>query len=191
MTYERMAEQQSGTLSVRGLRIVESTNRNTTLFRWTLTTAEIAWDYRGDLSYQSDSVKETSMRRLSIGLRVVVGLLFLFHGVTKLAGVQNEWRDDLEVAPWFWALTGIIQLIGAAGLFASIKYDQLAIPSGILFVLVMAGALVTHVRVEDPVSEMIVPAIVLLLAAAIAALAYVQREAPGERFTGESGARSP
>ncbi len=114
------------------------------------------------------------MRKLSIGLRVVVGLIFLFQGGAKLAGAADEWRDDLQVAPWFWILIGVVQVVGALGLFASIRYEQFALPVGALFVVMMAGALVTHVRVSDPISEMIFPAVVLLLSALIAVLAYRQ-----------------
>jgi uncharacterized membrane protein len=122
------------------------------------------------------------MRILSIVLRIIVGIVFLAQGVMKLTGVQNEWRDDLQVAPWFWALTGVIQLAGALGLLASLRFERLIVPSGLLFVFVMLGAIVQHVRIDDPVSHMLFPAVLLLLSAAIAAI--------GVRKTDESSVLS-
>ena len=112
------------------------------------------------------------MRIVSIVLRVLVGLVFTAQGVMKLSGAQNEWRDDLQVEPWFWILIGIVQLAGAIGLFASLSIEKLTIPSGLLFVVVMLGALATHIRVSDPVSEMIAPALLLLMSAAIATMIW-------------------
>lgn len=117
------------------------------------------------------------MRTLSIVLSILIGDIFAAQGIMKLAGTQNEWRDDLQVAPWFWVITGIIQIVGALGLFASIRYRQLSVPSGLLFVAVMLGALATHMRVGDPVSQMLFPAVLLLLSGAIAAIGMQQ---PGE-----------
>lgn len=124
------------------------------------------------------------MRMLSIALRILVGLVFTGQAVMKLTGVQNEWRDDLQVAPWFWVLTGIIQLVGALGLFASLRVERLAIPSGLLFVGVMLGALATHIRAGDPVSALIFPAILLLLAAGIVATGW---QLAGESVARDSG----
>jgi putative oxidoreductase len=112
------------------------------------------------------------MRILSIVLRVLVGLVFLAQGLMKLTGVQNEWRDELQVAPWFWLLTGVVQLAGALGLFASLRSERLAIPSGAIFVAVMLGAIATHIRMGDPISHMISPAVLLILAGAITVIAW-------------------
>jgi hypothetical protein len=129
--------------------------------------------------------KEIEMRIVSIVLRVLLGLIFLAQGVTKVAGLQNAWRDDLEVAPWFWVLTGIIQAAGALGLFASLRYESLVIPSGLVFVVVMLGALATHIRIGDPVAEMIPPTVWLLVAAAIVVIGWQQVQRGGS--TASSG----
>ena len=110
------------------------------------------------------------MRILSIGLRAFIGVIFTVQGIMKVAGVQNEWRDELQVAPWFWVLTGIIQLTGAIGLFASFRFQRLIAPGGLLFVVVMLGAIIQHIRIDDPVSHMIFPAVLLLLSGLIAAI---------------------
>ncbi len=114
------------------------------------------------------------MRKLSIVLRIVIGILFLAQGVMKLTGAQNEWRDDLQVAPWAWVAIGVIQLAGSIGLFASFRFERLIIPGGLLFVVVMLGAIVQHIRIDDPVSHMLFPAVLLLLSGAIAAIGVRQ-----------------
>lgn len=124
------------------------------------------------------------MRIVSIVVRVLLGLVFLAQGITKVAGMQNAWRDDLEIAPWFWVLTGIIQTAGALGLFASLRYESLAIPSGLVFVVVMLGALATHIRIGDPVSEMIAPAVLLLVAGLIVALGWQQTQSTDSTIAG-------
>jgi putative oxidoreductase len=116
------------------------------------------------------------MRIVRIVLSVVVGIIFLAQGLMKLTGVQNEWRDDLQVAPWFWVLTGVIQLAGALGLFASVRYERIALPSGALFVVVMLGAIATHIRVGDPISHMLFPAGLLILSGAISVIAWQRSE---------------
>jgi hypothetical protein len=128
------------------------------------------------------------MRILSIVLRVVVGLVFLAQGAMKLTGVQNEWRDDLQVSPWFWLLIGVIQFTGALGLFASFRYERLIVPSGLLFVFVMLGAIVQHIRIDDPVSHMVFPAVLLVLSGVIAAIGIRQSD-PTLVSTGEPDQR--
>jgi hypothetical protein len=112
------------------------------------------------------------MRILSIVMRLLVSLVFIGQSVMKFTGAQNEWRDDLEIAPWFWLLTGLIQGVTAILLLASLRWERLAIPAGIVLVVVMLGALVAHVRVSDPVSEMIVPFVLLLLSGTIALISW-------------------
>ncbi len=126
------------------------------------------------------------MRILSIALRVLIGLIFAAQGIMKITGVQNEWRDELQVATWFWIVTGVIQLAGAIGLFASFRFERLIVPGGLLFVVVMTGAIIQHIRIDDPVSHMIFPAVLLLLSGAIAAIG-VQGSTEMSVATGETG----
>ncbi len=116
------------------------------------------------------------MRIASIVLRVLVGLVFVFQGIVKLSGAANDWRDDLQVAPWAWVAIGVIQLAGAIGLFASFRYQRLIVPSALYFVAVMIGAIIQHIRIDDPVSEMVFPAVLLLMSGAIAQIGARQSD---------------
>lgn len=112
------------------------------------------------------------MRIASIVLRILIGLVFTSQSFLKLTGSADAWRDDLQIAPWFWILTGVVQLIGALGLFVSLRYERLSIPAGLLFVVVMLGALAAHIRVSDPVSDMVLPLVLLLLSSTIVAISW-------------------
>jgi putative oxidoreductase len=128
------------------------------------------------------------MRILSIVVRVLIGLVFIGQSIMKLTGAQNEWRDDLEIAPWFWILTGIIQGVTAIVLFASLRWEWLAIPASLVLVIVMLGALVAHVRVTDPVSEMIAPFVLLILSGTVALISWKRTMNPDihQPSTGEA-----
>ena len=107
------------------------------------------------------------MRKLAIGLQVLLGLAFLGSALPKLAGAQDAMRDHLEIAPWFWVVTALVELVGAAGMLAGIKFPKLAAPAGLWIAGLMVGALVAHLRADDTVANMAPPAVYLVLALAV------------------------
>jgi hypothetical protein len=111
------------------------------------------------------------MKRWTIvGLQVLLGLAFLASAILKLAGAADTMREHLEIAPWFWVLTALVEIVGAAGMFAGIKFPRLAVPAGLWIVALMGGALVAHLRVGDPFTSMVPAAVYLVLALAVTAL---------------------
>ena len=123
------------------------------------------------------------MKRWTIvGLQVLLGLAFLASAILKLAGAADTMREHLEIAPWFWVLTALVEIVGAAGMFASIKFPRLAVPAGLWIGALMGGALVAHLRVGDPFTSMVPAAVYLVLALAVTALranAYEFKERAG------------
>ncbi len=123
------------------------------------------------------------MKRLTtVGLQVLLGLAFLASAMLKLAGAADATREHLEVAPWFWVLTALVEIVGAAGMLAGIKFPRLAAPAGLWITALMGGALVAHLRVGDPFTNMVPAAVYLVLALAVAALragAYGFKEQAG------------
>lgn len=112
----------------------------------------------------------------AIVLQILLGLAFLFSGVSKLTGMADAMREQLEIAPWFWIFTALVEIVGAAGMLAGIKFPRLAAPAGLWIAALMIGALVAHLRVVDPFTNMIPAAVDLVLALAVVALragAYV------------------
>jgi hypothetical protein len=111
------------------------------------------------------------MKRWTIvGLQVLLGLAFLASAILKLAGAADTMREHLEIAPWFWVLTALVEIVGAAGMFAGIKFPRLAVQAGLWIAALMGGALVAHLRVGDPFTSMVPAAVYLVLALAVTAL---------------------
>lgn len=106
------------------------------------------------------------MHRVTIILQVLLGLGFLFSGLAKITGGMNDVRDDLEIASWFWSLTAVVEIIGAAGLLASLKIHRLAAPAAGWLVALMVGAIIAHMRVED-FSNLAAPVVLLVLSAVV------------------------
>lgn len=109
------------------------------------------------------------MRKLAIGLQVLLGLAFLASAVPKLTGGGDAMREHLELAPWFWGLTTLVEIVGAVGLLAGISFPRLAAPAGLWIVALMAGALGAHLRVGDPVANMVPAAVYGVLALVVVA----------------------
>lgn len=111
------------------------------------------------------------MRRIGIVLRILVGLAFVVSAAGMFIEAESV-ASELQLATWFVILVTVVKFAGAVGLLTSFWIPRLALPSALLFVAVMAGALVTHIRIDDPVSNMIPPAVLLVLASVIAAIAF-------------------
>ena len=67
------------------------------------------------------------MKRLTtVGLQILLSLAFLASAILKLAGAADAMREHLEIAQWFWVLTALVEIVGAAGMLVGIKYPRLA-----------------------------------------------------------------
>lgn len=110
------------------------------------------------------------MKRVAMVLQVVLFLVFVAAAVPKLIGASEEMRVHLGVAPWFWMVTAIAELIGAAGMAAGLRYPKLAAASGLWISAIMAGAIISHLRVGDPAANLVAPSILLALALAVTAV---------------------
>ena len=70
------------------------------------------------------------MKRLTtVGLQVLLSLAFLASAILKLAGAADDMREHLEIAPWFWILTALVEIVGAAGMLVGIRFPRLAAPA--------------------------------------------------------------
>jgi hypothetical protein len=111
---------------------------------------------------------------MNVALWVIQGLvaaMFLATGLAKLTSTPEElagrmaWVQDFP-RPVI-KLIGVAEVLGAAGVIVPYATDIVpwltSVASGAL-VLLMAGAIVTHVRRKEP--KLAIPAIVLLVLAA-------------------------
>jgi putative oxidoreductase len=111
------------------------------------------------------------MKRLTtVGLQVLLSLAFLASAILKLAGAADDMREHLEIAPWFWILTALVEIVGAAGMLVGIRLQRLAAPAGLWIAALMGGALVAHLRAGDPFTSMVPAAVYLVLALAVAVM---------------------
>lgn len=88
--------------------------------------------------------------------------LFLFYGISCLFadGMRAEFeRYNLRA---YRRLTGLLEVLGAVGLIASLAFPVLLIPSALGLTLLMVLGVMTRLRVRDPLVDA-VPALVLLL----------------------------
>lgn len=95
-------------------------------------------------------------------LKIIVGLVFLAAGGSKLAGVEDMVAvfDQIGFGQWFRYVTGIIEVVGAVLLFVPGR----AIYGAGLLVVTMVGAVLTHLVL---IGGSAVPALVLLILSAI------------------------
>ncbi|WP_127529900.1 DoxX family protein [Paenibacillus kobensis] len=91
-----------------------------------------------------------------------------FGGATKLTGSKNfvEMFESLRLPQWFRVVTGIVQLIGAAGLVIGYWDRGVAAWAGIWIGVTMLVACLSHFRVKHPVGQA-VPAFVITVIAAV------------------------
>ncbi len=112
------------------------------------------------------------MRWLAYTLQVVLGLLFLFSAYGKVTGGVEEIRLHLGIAPWFWALIAVIEVVGAVALLAGIRSPQLAVFGGVWLGITMAVAVLSHLTIGDPLIDAASPALLTVLSLAVVALRW-------------------
>ncbi len=86
---------------------------------------------------------------------------------TKLAGAESQVEvfEHLGYPQWFRLLTGGLELLAGAGLLVSLVLQpRLALGGSVLAIVVLIGALGSHVRAGDSPGEMIPAAVLLVLA---------------------------
>lgn len=113
------------------------------------------------------------MQIIAIIIQVLLGLAFLLAGSGKVMSAKQslQQRDRLRVVPWFWWLTGAIEIVGALFVFAGIWVYLLALIGGALLGATMIGAFFTHLLRRDTFSHYL-PTIILLALAVVVIIAH-------------------
>jgi len=98
-----------------------------------------------------------------IVLQAILGLMFLMAGLMKLGAKQRvEMFQHYGYPQWFRVVTGIVEIVGGAGMIIGIWSPVLAPLAGLWLGITMIGAIFTHIRVKDS-AKATLPALVLLI----------------------------
>ena len=101
--------------------------------------------------------------KLTTVVSIVLGLLFLFQGVTKLGGMMVEQFGEWGYPAWFQYLIGVAETAGGVGLLLK----KTRFHAAAAMIVVMLGAIFTLLRAGQ-MGQVAVPIIVLLLAVFVA-----------------------
>lgn len=105
---------------------------------------------------------------LSIVLQVLLGIGFLAFGYQKFT--SEEMKKGFTYFGYsnnFRLFTGFFEILSAIVLIAGIWMKPLAIIGGLMMVATMVGAIMTHMKMKDKVKNMLMPIILLVLAAVV------------------------
>ncbi len=110
------------------------------------------------------------MSILIIVIQVVLGLLFLVIGSMALVGKKElvEAFRHFGYPQWFRVVTGSLEVLGGLGLIIGIWVPWLAALASTGLALVMLGAILTHVRIREPLQKVALPLVMGALAILVA-----------------------
>ncbi|WP_145326089.1 MULTISPECIES: DoxX family protein [Paenibacillus] len=113
------------------------------------------------------------MSILSIVLQVILGLGFLMFGFMKFGSKQMvEGFKHYGYPGAFRVFTGLIEVIAAGLVIGGIWSENLAAWGGLVIVVTMIGAILTHIKVKDQLKQMLMPIILLVLGLVVLLINY-------------------
>lgn len=111
------------------------------------------------------------MHMTAVVLQILLGIGFLMFGFTKFGAKQQvETFKQFGYPQWFRVVTGLVEIVGAAGMIAGIWNPVLAALAGLLIGVTMLGATITHIRSKDPAKDIGAPILFLFLAVVVTVL---------------------
>lgn len=111
-----------------------------------------------------------------LGSQAVLGLVGLGVGGAKVTHQEDQVEEFQRFGypQWFRIATGVVEIGSGIGLIGGLLWrPELAFVGGVLFCGVMAGAVLTHIRIGDPPSTTAVPAVVCSLTVALLTYRYL------------------
>ncbi|MFE2538036.1 DoxX family protein [Streptomyces sp. NPDC059371] len=104
----------------------------------------------------------------TIVMAVVLAAIFLLLGAAKLAAVpvMRQAAAHAGMTTTHYRLLGALEVAAAAGLLAGLRITALGVAAAVGLILLMAGAVVVHLRSGDPAARCLPAAVVGALAAA-------------------------
>lgn len=92
---------------------------------------------------------------VTIVLAVLLALAFGAAGGQKLAGAKSvmDSADHVHFSHNSYKIIGALEILAAIGLLAGLAVWPLGVAAGIGLVLLMTGAVISHIRVGDKIAQ--------------------------------------
>ncbi|MGH3381916.1 MAG: DoxX family protein [Actinoallomurus sp.] len=105
---------------------------------------------------------------VTIVLAVLLALVYAAGGLQKVTGSESGLKnaDHVGVSHGLWKGIGGLEILAAIGLLVGLAVWPLGVAAGIGLVLLMAGAVVFHIRAGDN-AKLFGPAVILGLLALV------------------------
>lgn len=116
------------------------------------------------------------MLNISNVLQIILIVLFSLLSLQKMFGakLQVDIFRQLDLPQWFRTVTGVVQCVGAIGLFIGIWIPWAAAGAGAWLAITMLGAVAAHFRVKDPIGKAMPATVLALMAIAITAINFLE-----------------
>ncbi|MDX3102129.1 DoxX family protein [Nonomuraea angiospora] len=103
------------------------------------------------------------MSTVVVVLSILLGLLFAGTGGIKVLSLPRSLaiRDHLGLQPRLWQLIGVCESAGGVGLLAGLAVPSLGVAASIGLVMLMAGAIISRIRVSDRAAMIAMDVLVL------------------------------
>lgn len=101
------------------------------------------------------------MHRSAIFLQTLVAASIFFVWVVRYGNIIEEFRQ-YKYPDWLRDLVGILKLACAALLMVGVSQPFFALAGGAGIAMLMIGAVITHLRVKNPIARML-PSLVLFI----------------------------
>jgi hypothetical protein len=112
------------------------------------------------------------MTAITIIVAVLLALLFFAAAASKLSGNESSeaMSTHLGVAPGLWKAIGALEVVGAVGVLVGLAFAPLGIAAAAGFVVLSAGAVVSHLRAGDSPRAAVLALLGLTLASTMTVL---------------------
>lgn len=111
------------------------------------------------------------MHHVTIGLQALVASSIFFVWVVRYGNITTEFKH-FGLPDWLRDLVGILKMTFALMLLIGIDRSVFAVVGGAGIAVLMGGAVFTHVRVKNPLPNMLPALTLLVLSSVIAFINY-------------------
>lgn len=111
------------------------------------------------------------MRDLAISLQILVAASIFFVWVVRYDNIVQEFRQ-FGLPEWLRDVVGIVKIACSLMLLVGIERPRFAVIGGLGIAVLMGGAVVTHLRVKNPLFKMLPSLTLLVCALMIAFISY-------------------